>query len=83
MTSEKNFVDLHKSGSSLGAISKRLKVPCESLQTVVRKFKHHGTMRSHHIAQEGDAFCILEMNVLCVNSANQSQNNSKGPCEDA
>ena len=36
--------------------------------------------RSGHIAQEGDAFCLLEMNILC---ANQSQNNSKGPCEDA
>ena len=38
---------------------------------------------SHHIAQEGDVFCLLEMNVLGVKSANQSQNNSKGPCEDA
>ncbi|CDQ97507.1 unnamed protein product [Oncorhynchus mykiss] len=37
------IVDLHKSGSSLGAISKRLKVPCSSVQTIVRKYKHHGT----------------------------------------
>ena len=36
-------VDLHKSGSSLGAISKRLKVPRSPLQTIVRKYKHHGT----------------------------------------
>ena len=35
--------DLHKSGSSLGAISKRLKVPRSSVQTIVRKYKHHGT----------------------------------------
>uniref|UniRef100_A0A673Y5L2 Uncharacterized protein n=1 Tax=Salmo trutta TaxID=8032 RepID=A0A673Y5L2_SALTR len=35
--------DLHKSGSSLGAISKCLKVPCSSVQTIVRKYKHHGT----------------------------------------
>ena len=37
------MIDLHKSGSSLGAISKRLKVPRSSVQTIVRKYKHHGT----------------------------------------
>jgi hypothetical protein len=37
------IVDLHKSGSSLGAISKCLKVPRSSVQTTVRKYKHHGT----------------------------------------
>ena len=43
------FVDLHKSGSSLGAISKCLKVPCSSVQTIVRKYKHHGTTQpSYH-----------------------------------
>ena len=35
-TSEKMFVDLQKSGSSLGAISKHLKVPRSSVQTIVR-----------------------------------------------
>ena len=40
--SKKN-VDLHKSGSSWGAISKHLKVPRSSVQTIVRKYKHHGT----------------------------------------
>ena len=35
--------DLHKSGSSLGAMSKQLKVPRSSVQTMVRKYKHHGT----------------------------------------
>ena len=39
----KRIVDLHKSGSSLEAISKRLKVPLSSVQTIVRKYKHHGT----------------------------------------
>jgi transposase len=38
----KQIVDLHKSGSSLG-ISKRLKVPRSSVQTIVCKNKHHGT----------------------------------------
>ncbi|CDQ80246.1 unnamed protein product [Oncorhynchus mykiss] len=36
-------IDLHKSGSSLGAISKCLKVPRSSVQTIVRKYKNHGT----------------------------------------
>ena len=58
-TSEK-IGDLHKSGSSLGAISKCLKVPRSSVQTIVSKYKH----RSHHTSQEGNAFCLLEMNVL-------------------
>ena len=39
----KIIVDLHKSGSSLGAISKRLKVPRSLVQTTVHKYKHHGT----------------------------------------
>ena len=39
----KKSVDLHKSGSSLGAITKRLKVPRTSVQTIVRKYRHHGT----------------------------------------
>uniref|UniRef100_A0AAZ3RCG7 Sleeping Beauty transposase HTH domain-containing protein n=1 Tax=Oncorhynchus tshawytscha TaxID=74940 RepID=A0AAZ3RCG7_ONCTS len=39
----KKIVDLHKSGSSLGASSKRLKVPHSSVQTIVHKYKHHGT----------------------------------------
>ena len=41
----KTIVDLHKSGSSLDAISKRLMVPRSPVQTIVRKYKHHGTMQ--------------------------------------
>jgi transposase len=45
----KTIVDLHKSGSSLGAIAKRLKVPRSTVQTIVRKYKHHGTTQpSYH-----------------------------------
>ena len=45
----KKNVDLYKSGSSLGAISKCLKVPHSSVQTIVRKYKHHGTTQpSYH-----------------------------------
>ena len=47
----KQIRDLHKSDSSLGAISKRLKVPRSSVQKNSRK-------------EEEDAFCLLEMNVL-------------------
>uniref|UniRef100_A0A673Z5I4 Uncharacterized protein n=1 Tax=Salmo trutta TaxID=8032 RepID=A0A673Z5I4_SALTR len=35
--------DLHESGSSLGAIAKHLKVPHSAVQTIIRKYKHHGT----------------------------------------
>ena len=45
----KKMVDFHKSGSSLGAISKRLKVPRSTVQTIVCKYKHHGTTQpSYH-----------------------------------
>uniref|UniRef100_A0AAZ3PDM1 Sleeping Beauty transposase HTH domain-containing protein n=1 Tax=Oncorhynchus tshawytscha TaxID=74940 RepID=A0AAZ3PDM1_ONCTS len=46
---KQKIVDLHKFGSSLEAISKRLKVPRSSVQTIVRKNKHHGTTQpSYH-----------------------------------
>ena len=45
---QKIFVDLHISGSSLGAISKCLKVPRSSVQTIVRKYKHNGTMQTSY-----------------------------------
>ena len=45
---QKENVDLHKSGSSLGAISKRLKVPRSSVETIVRKYKHHGMTQASY-----------------------------------
>uniref|UniRef100_A0AAR2L3C6 Transposase Tc1-like domain-containing protein n=1 Tax=Pygocentrus nattereri TaxID=42514 RepID=A0AAR2L3C6_PYGNA len=38
------IVDLHKSGSSLGAISRCLKVPCSSVQTIIHKYKQDGNV---------------------------------------
>ena len=53
---QKKIVDLHKSGSSLGAISKCLKVPRLSVQTIVCKYKHHGTTQpSYHSGRR----CVL------------------------
>uniref|UniRef100_A0A674DUC8 Uncharacterized protein n=1 Tax=Salmo trutta TaxID=8032 RepID=A0A674DUC8_SALTR len=64
----KTIVDLHKSVSSLGAISKRLKVQCSSVQTIVRKYKHHGITqplyhsgRRHTLAPRDE--CTLVRNV--------------------
>lgn len=37
-------ITLHKSGLSLGKISKQLKVPRSSVQSIVRKFKSQGTV---------------------------------------
>ena len=71
----KKIVDLHKSDSSLGAISKCLKVPSSSVQTIVRKYKHYETTQT--------AYRSGRRRVLSPRDANQSQNNSKGPCEDA
>ena len=41
----KRIVDLHKCGSSLGAISRCLKVPRSSVQTIIRKYKKHGNVQ--------------------------------------
>ena len=38
-----SWENLNKSGSSLGAISKFLKIPRSSVQTIVRMYKHHRT----------------------------------------
>ena len=53
-TSEKNIVDLHKSGSSLGAISKRLNVPRSSVETIVHKHKLHGTTQPSKVLSPRD-----------------------------
>ena len=45
-----------KSGSSLGAISKHLKVPRSSVQTIVRKYKHHGTTQ---LSYRSGRRCVL------------------------
>ena len=45
----KKSVDLHKSGSSLGAVTQCLKVPRSSVQTIVRKYKHHGTTQPSYL----------------------------------
>ena len=76
------IVDLHKSGSSLGAISKRLKVPRSSVQTILRKYKHHGTTQLSH-RSGGDAFCLLEINVLWYEKCKSIPEQQQGPCEDA
>uniref|UniRef100_A0A8C8G6F2 Sleeping Beauty transposase HTH domain-containing protein n=1 Tax=Oncorhynchus tshawytscha TaxID=74940 RepID=A0A8C8G6F2_ONCTS len=49
----KKVVDLHKSGSSLGAIYTRLKVPCSSIQTIVPKYKHHGASQPSYRSGRG------------------------------
>ena len=52
----KKIVSIQKSGSSLGAISKHLKVPRSSVQTIVRKYKHHGTTQPSYRSRRR---CVL------------------------
>uniref|UniRef100_A0A673VRW4 Uncharacterized protein n=1 Tax=Salmo trutta TaxID=8032 RepID=A0A673VRW4_SALTR len=51
--------NLHKSGSSLGAISKRLKVPSSSVQTIVHKYKHYGTTQLSYRSGRRRILCVL------------------------
>ncbi|XP_077469472.1 uncharacterized protein LOC144084699 [Stigmatopora argus] len=46
MDLKKRILDLNKSGKSLGAISKQLQVPRATVQTIVCKYKVHGTVLS-------------------------------------
>ena len=78
----KKIVDLHKSGSSRGAISKRLKVPRSSVQTIVRKYKH-GTTQPSYRSGRRRVLSPRDEHILVRKCLNKSQNNSKGPCEDA
>lgn len=50
------------SDSFLCKISRSLKVPCLCVQTniVIKAMEK----RSHHSVQEGDGFCVAEMNVF-------------------
>ena len=61
-TSGKKTEDLQKSGSALGAISKCLKVPHSSVQTIVRKYKHHGTKQPSYLSGRR---CILSPRDEC------------------
>ena len=73
------IVDLHKSDSSLGAISKCMKVPRSCVQTIVCKYKHHGTTEPSYPSGRRRVLSPRDEQ----KSANQSQNNSKGLCGDA
>ena len=77
------IVYLHKSGSSLGAISKHLKVPHSSVKTIVRKYQHYGTTKQSYRSGRRRVLSPRDERTLVRKSANQSQNNSKGHCEDA
>ena len=69
------------SGSSLGAISKCLKVADSSVQTIVRKYKHHGTAqlsyrsgRRHSLSPRDECTLVRKCKLI----PEQQQR----PCED-
>ena len=59
----KKIVHLHKSCSSLGAISKCLKVPHSSVQTIVSKYKHQGTTQ---LSYRSGKRCVLSPRDECT-----------------
>uniref|UniRef100_A0A674C7G8 Paired domain-containing protein n=1 Tax=Salmo trutta TaxID=8032 RepID=A0A674C7G8_SALTR len=56
----KQIVDLHKSGSSLGAISKCLKVPRSSVQTIVFKYKHNVTTQPSYRSGRRHVLSVID-----------------------
>jgi len=66
----KRILNLHKCGSSLCAISRCLKVPHSSVQTIICKYKKHGNGQGNHSESQRGKF-------FGAKCANQSQDNSK------
>lgn len=63
----KRIVDVHKSGSSLGAISRCLKVPRSSVQTIIRKYKHHGNVQPSYRSGRRRVLCPRDERALVRN----------------
>ena len=63
----KRIVDLHESGSSLGEISRFLKVPRSSVQTIIRKYKHHGNVQPSYRSGRRRILCPRDERALVRN----------------
>ncbi|XP_062276707.1 uncharacterized protein LOC133981862 [Scomber scombrus] len=63
----KRIVDFHKSGSSLGTISRCLKVPRSSVQTIIRKYKHHGNVQPSYRSGRRRVLCPRDERALVRN----------------
>ncbi|KAI4886726.1 hypothetical protein NFI96_014783, partial [Prochilodus magdalenae] len=60
----KRIVDLHKSGSSLGAISRCLKVPRSSVQTIICKYKKDGNVQPSYRSGRKKVLCPRDERAL-------------------
>ncbi|KAI4887825.1 hypothetical protein NFI96_006698 [Prochilodus magdalenae] len=60
----KRIVDLHKSGSSLGAISRCLKVPRSSVQTIIRKYKTDDNVQPSYRSGRKKVLCPRDERAL-------------------
>ncbi|KAI4872547.1 hypothetical protein NFI96_003104 [Prochilodus magdalenae] len=60
----KRIVDLRKSGSSLGAISRCLKVPRSSVQTIIRKYKKDGNVQPSYRSGRKKVLCPRDERAL-------------------
>lgn len=64
---KKRIVDLHKSGPSLGAISRCLKEARSSVQTIVRKYNQHGNVRPSYRSGRRWVVCPRDEQALFQN----------------
>ena len=76
---KKQTVDLHKSGSSLGAISKCLKVPRSSVQTTVHKYKHQETTQPSYRSGRRSVLSPRDERTLVQKVQINPRTTAKGP----
>ncbi|CAJ0918597.1 unnamed protein product [Ranitomeya imitator] len=60
----KRIVDLHKSGSSFGTITRYLKVPRSSVQTIIHKYKQDGNVQSSYRSGRRRVLCPRDERAL-------------------
>ena len=73
----KKIVDLHESGSSLGTISRCLKVSCLSVPTITNQYNHNGNVQPSYYSVRRQVLCPRDecwFGEMCVSIPEQKPN---------
>uniref|UniRef100_A0A3B3YEG0 Uncharacterized protein n=1 Tax=Poecilia mexicana TaxID=48701 RepID=A0A3B3YEG0_9TELE len=73
----KEFMELHKSGSSLGRISRCFKELHSSVQTIIRKYRHDGNVQLSYCSGRRQVFCLRDEYIFWSNMCKFTQSKSQ------